>query len=598
MKKLFIKNRLKIDESGLQDFIFLFGIFVFFTILIIGLFPGGDSGLVLNRDFFIYTIMTIPVIAAIYFIVASFRRSVYNASRYENSSIKYRLALAFVFVAVLPSLIIILASNNFINKAFANIYTDKTNRALEESIILAEEDVNEFMDRFQYDVYSVRNSLDQNLMYLGRGDTAESLKKKFDLKDISIITSGFKRTGKNIVLEMPVPEKDEIVREIMNFLTSLEMRLGIRIDRINISGRDILAGTIIQGDRIIILYREVPSNIISRREFFVSSLADYKKYESIKSFFRSNVGIFMLVLSIFIVLVSIFISVVLSNNITRPVMELVEAVKQLAFGNFSIRLNRKSNDELGILFKAFNQMLLELDNNRKVMFQKQKLEAWREMATKLVHEIKNPLTPIRLSAERMRRRYIERHKDIENIILSGSETIIEEVDAMMVMLKEFTNFARLPEMKQEKTDINRLIENCVNFFSGHENIKFHFKLDDAIPPVYIDKILFRQVITNLVQNAIRAVGVGGNITAVTEPVVLSGVKNLRIHIIDDGKGIGDDEINKIFEPGYSGDGSGTGLGLSIVEMIVFEHSGKITCKSETGKGADFFIDIPLVTGER
>ncbi|MFC1668876.1 histidine kinase dimerization/phospho-acceptor domain-containing protein, partial [Spirochaetota bacterium] len=113
-------------------------------------------------------------------------------------------------------------------------------------------------------------------------------------------------------------------------------------------------------------------------------------------------------------------------------------------------------------------MIIELDNNRKVMYQKQKLEAWREMAKRLVHEIKNPLTPIRLSADRIRRRYSEKHPDLEKIILSGTETIIEEVEVLKNILDEFTKFARLPEMKPEMMDVNGILENCINFLSGHE----------------------------------------------------------------------------------------------------------------------------------
>ena len=205
-----------------------------------------------------------------------------------------------------------------------------------------------------------------------------------------------------------------------------------------------------------------------------------------------------------VILVSVLVSLYLSKNITRPVIELSEATKEFADGNFDISLYRDSEDELGVLFKSFNRMVYELNRNRKIVYQKQRLEAWREMARQVVHEIKNPLTPIQLSAERIRKRYIENHPDIKNIILSGTETIVEEVGVLKNILSEFTEFARLPEMKPVKTDINALIENCVNFFSGHENITFHAEIDKRIPEIYIDKMMMKQTLNNLITERHRS----------------------------------------------------------------------------------------------
>ncbi len=191
----------------------------------------------------------------------------------------------------------------------------------------------------------------------------------------------------------------------------------------------------------------------------------------------------------------------------------------------------------------------------------------------------------------MRKRYAEKHEDIERIITVGTETIIEEVNVLMTILSEFTKFARLPEMRPGETDLNKLIENCINLFKGHENIKFELSLDRDIPLIYIDKILFNQVITNLIQNAVDAVNETGKITAKTE--LING-NTVRISIIDNGTGIKEEYINRIFEPGRSYKPSGTGLGLSIVEMIVLEHSGKVYCNSEYGKGTEFVVEIPVV----
>ena len=258
-----------------------------------------------------------------------------------------------------------------------------------------------------------------------------------------------------------------------------------------------------------------------------------------------------------------------------------------------ISLNHESEDELGVLYKSFNHMIEDLDRNRKIMYQKQRLEAWKEMARKVVHEIKNPLTPIRLSAERMRKRTVEKSPELNQVILSGTETIIEEVDSLMKLLSEFTNFARLPEMKPVKENLRSIIESSAGLFIGHENVTFNVDIPGNIPLVFIDKSLIRRALGNLIQNAIEAVRDNGMIDIKAEYINNVTADIVRITVSDNGPGVKEEDLERVFEPGFSRKPSGSGLGLAIVEKIVLEHQGRIFCKSEPGKGSDFIIEIPV-----
>ena len=223
----------------------------------------------------------------------------------------------------------------------------------------------------------------------------------------------------------------------------------------------------------------------------------------------------------------------------------------------------------------------------------QKLQAWKDIARKLVHEIKNPLTPIRLSAERIYRRYTEGHQDLDTIIRQGTTTIVEEVNVLMRLLSEFSRFARLPEIQPEYQSLNTIVENCVDFFKGHEKIRFIIELDQSMPDMYVDRGLIRQSLTNLLQNAIDASNDEGDIEVRTLYVDDHQNKLAKIIIRDHGIGIKEDDLEIVFEPTFSTKEHGTGLGLTIVEKIIIEHGGRIYCNCEYGNGSEFTIELPV-----
>ncbi|MCP4134654.1 MAG: HAMP domain-containing protein [bacterium] len=595
-KKLFQKRKKLISEEGYQDALFLVGIFVFSAVLIIGLFPSTGTEIVIGKDFFVYAIMAVPVIAALYFIIITFRQNIYTGSSQFDNSIRKKMALAFVFVAILPTLLIVLASNNFIYRTFSKLIPSKTSKALQEAISMS----NEVAYGVEYDISreikSLKFQFDREILSPVLKKDRDNIREMYRLKGYSLIIY---RVQKDRLPDTRLKILDLFDRdsnEFEMFYGSVGLTKRYRVDRINLKGRDIVAGCLQQNEFLIVLYQYMSGLSKRRVDLFNSSLEDYEKFEYSKTYFISEVGVFLLVLSIGVILISVLISLYLSKNITKPVLELANAAGNIASGNLSIDLKRESEDELGFLFSSFNQMVRELESNRKLMYQKQRLEAWREMARRLVHEIKNPLTPIRLSAERMRQRFMENNPYIEKIILYGTETIIEEVDVLMDILSEFTVFARLPEMKPEKTDINPLLENCAYFLVGRENIRFDVEKDERIPPVYLDKILMRQALVNLIQNAIDAIDASGHdgvISIASELIDDEEQLFYRIRISDNGIGISEEDLNNIFEPGFSKKKSGTGLGLAIVEKIILEHRGVIHCQSEKGSGTEFIIGLPI-----
>jgi nitrogen fixation/metabolism regulation signal transduction histidine kinase len=387
--------------------------------------------------------------------------------------------------------------------------------------------------------------------------------------------------------------EDLQLNNIKKFLDNISIDSGYSIHNISVNEDSILLGKLYNNSNLIVIYMKIPQKIYNRIAIYKNSLSKYNREDFLKPYFQMGIGIVLLTIGILVIIVAISLGFFLSRNITRPVLELVDAAGSVASGNFNIHLERDSSDELTLLFNSFNQMVNQLNESKKMTFQTQKLEAWREVAKKLLHEIKNPLTPIKLSAERIRKKFSEGNDDIENVIMTGTETIIEEVSVLTMMLGEFSKFARLPEIKRDMQRLNPIIENCINSFAGHEKITFEHKLDNSIPDLFIDRILMRQAFTNIIQNAVDAVGGAGHITIKAELIIEDNKKKARISIKDNGIGIKEEYLGRVFDPTFTTKESGSGIGLAIVNKIILEHNGKIICNSEYRKGTEFIIDLPV-----
>jgi two-component system, NtrC family, nitrogen regulation sensor histidine kinase NtrY len=586
-------------KSRFQDIIFISGILAFSAALVLGLFPDAKVEESAEREYFINLIMIIPILGAIYFLIISVYRKFYSKSSDFSSSIIFKMMLAFTSVAILPSVAIIIISNHIINITISNLITDETIYSLKESINLSKDYIYNFNENINGELNSVDNSIKKGIINLntdsGRKLIAENCKYK------GLMCSIYKVNEKsdafnNIQIIIDGTKNKKYTAGITKFFQYIDLDLLAKVSNISIGNESILLGQLYSNGFIVIIIKEIPDIVYNRITLYKDALKKYENHEFLKPYFQTGVGLVLLFIVILVVLISISVSFFLSRGITRPVLELAEAAGHVASGDFQISLRRDAPDELALLYRSFNKMVQQLDESKKVIYHAQRLEAWMEVARRLVHEIKNPLTPIRLSAERIQNRNREGHPDINNIIITGTETIIEEVKVLTRILDEFSGFARLPEMRGEYLEINPIIKNSVNFFMGHEGISFHLSLDNSIPKLFIDKILFRQALTNILQNSIDELGSNGNITVISE---YADKKHgtVRLSIKDDGPGIDEENLDKIFDPTFSTKDTGTGLGLAIVEKIILEHNARIFFYSKKGEGAEFVIEFPVLEEE-
>jgi two-component system nitrogen regulation sensor histidine kinase NtrY len=221
----------------------------------------------------------------------------------------------------------------------------------------------------------------------------------------------------------------------------------------------------------------------------------------------------------------------------------------------------------------------------------QRMEAWREVARRIAHEIKNPLTPIQLSAERLRKRYAKMLEGDGGILDKCTTTIIQQVDELKNLVNEFSQFARLPSAQLASNDLNEIVSEALFLFKeGHNGIQFQFR-GDVIPPLELDRELIKRVLINLLDNAVAAVNGGGEIKLSTGYDRARSVVTLEV--ADNGCGLAPEIRSRIFEPYFSTKENGTGLGLTIVSQIVEDHHGYVRALSNDPRGTRISIELPV-----
>ena len=238
----------------------------------------------------------------------------------------------------------------------------------------------------------------------------------------------------------------------------------------------------------------------------------------------------------------------------------------------------------------FMGTVLVLDDLTQVM-KAQRMAAWREVARRIAHEIKNPLTPIQLSAQRLRKRYLSRFSDDERVFDECTEMIIKSVDELKTLVNEFSNFARMPTIQPEPNDINVLIRETLTLYQeAHRGVSFGFTPDERLPQLKIDRDQIKRVIINLLENAVAAMEEQGvvHIRSSYDPEL----KMASFTIADNGPGITPEDKPRLFEPYFSTKKTGTGLGLAIVSSIVSDHNGFVRVKDNQPHGACFVVELP------
>ncbi|NJK89290.1 MAG: HAMP domain-containing protein [Myxococcales bacterium] len=290
-------------------------------------------------------------------------------------------------------------------------------------------------------------------------------------------------------------------------------------------------------------------------------------------------------------LVALALGILLARGVTRRISALASGTERVARGELEFELPARGSDEIAELTHRFNRMLLELRDAQRRIIDLEKISGWQDFARRLAHEIKNPLTPIRLAVQELRRRAPRSEPSFERLVTEVSEVVEDETGRLARLVNEFSQFARLPDVDRRPEELNEFLRDFMKAYNGFDE-RVSLLLPSTSVRADIDRDQMRQVMHNLVMNGLQS----SSEREVSMTIELGCTRRFAmISVSDDGPGIDEAEISKIFEPYYTTKPTGTGLGLAIVKKIVLQHEGQVSVAQHEPHGACFTVRLPLST---
>jgi nitrogen fixation/metabolism regulation signal transduction histidine kinase len=290
------------------------------------------------------------------------------------------------------------------------------------------------------------------------------------------------------------------------------------------------------------------------------------------------------------ILLGIALSWWATARITRPVQRLAESAARVATGDWGATVESSATGEIGQLARAFNRMTHELVAQRERLVQAERVAAWRELARRLAHELKNPLFPLQITVENMQRARERYPEQFDEVFREGAATLLAELSKLKQIIGRFSDFAKMPAPEMQPVSLNELVTESLKLFEpqlAQARVQANAALDPRLRPVQADPDQMTRVLRNLILNAIDAMPEGGTLTVRTSALE-SGV---HLEVSDTGQGLTPEECSRLFTPYYTTKTHGTGLGLAIVQSVVSDHHGRISVESAPGKGTTFRIEL-------
>jgi len=292
------------------------------------------------------------------------------------------------------------------------------------------------------------------------------------------------------------------------------------------------------------------------------------------------------------IFVAVIASLWFAARVTRPVVSLAEAARRVAAGDLAAKVEVDSHDELGELASSFNRMTADLAQQQDRAVQAERVAAWRELARRLAHELKNPLFPLQVTVENLVRAKQKGPEIFEEVFDEGTSTLLAEINNLKTIIGRFSEFSRMPQPQRRPTQVNDVVHSVLRVFQAQFQAKnpvaVQTDLAAALPEILADPDLLHRALSNLVLNAIDAMPRGGELTIRTRTIDHS----VEISVSDTGSGLTPEECARLFTPYYTTKQHGTGLGLAIVQSVVSDHGGKISVESAKEKGTTFRVELP------
>jgi signal transduction histidine kinase len=365
--------------------------------------------------------------------------------------------------------------------------------------------------------------------------------------------------------------------DLRNLATSMKLSVA-RKQLEDAKGNIVLQNVTVGGKPYKVIYHPLESNRLYCLMRPMDEITDAKQQVTLLIFGIAAIAILLLTL----------ISHLIAKNLATPIKELVQFTRQVAGGNLDGQFPVKTNDEIGDLTLAFNQMTRDLHNSRRELIHAERLATAGKMAASFAHEIRNPLSSIKMLTQ-----ILMRKRDIPEARREKSlRSILEEIERIDVIVKGFMDFARPTTLDRTLQPLNPVLQEVLELMEAnlnHHRIALIRKLDPELPPLSFDRDKLKQVFMNIVLNAMEAMPEGG----ILEVLTTRDLERVRIDIVDTGAGIPEDVQERLFEPFFTTKPQGTGLGLANAKRILEQHGGDIQLGSRVGEGTTVSLWLPM-----
>lgn len=481
--------------------------------------------------------------------------------------LRWRIIIALIALTLGTTLALSLLAQHFLESGLQlqdNI-SASTSRALNDAVKLAKDhyesrkaslsDIGKHLYRSRLPAESVRT---------GDLQPIRDLLHRYDLEDSQL---RFAQAAEIASLNLQWPVSGAVVRKAGERDASLEMF--VPVDQEGQSG-----------SALVITSPMVELNNVEQ------AVQAHQYLRMIGSDLRGEFFFYFLVATIGLLLLACLMGVRIGFGVTHPLDDLVKGTRELAQDNLDYRIPAGRDDEIGLLINSFNRMAEDLTQNRQQRLEAEKIAAWREIARRLAHEIKNPLTPIQLTVQQIRDKYPGEDPAYRKLVQDCTEIVTEEVESLRKLVQEFADFARMPSLSLGRHSLNDVITDIVRLYP---EAGIALELTPEAPDLDLDSEQMRRVLINLIENGLEAAGQQGGIVIQTE----NNPNWVKLLVVDTGPGVPEGDRERIFQPHVTSKQSGMGMGLAEVRSIIESHGGQIVAVNAPGGGAQFEITLPI-----
>ena len=567
----------------------------FASIITFLVFSNSIPGILVTPTIVILT-LTIDILLLLFLCFKVIRRIIKTwvdrKKGYVGSKISSKFILTFALLVLIPTITLATFSSLFFNIGMKSWFNERILNISEQSNVIAEAYLKEHRESLRNDILSISKELDEKFdmifldlnklnSFINSQITERELTEAFVFKRGGLVLAkgGFTISSTpDVITEYELLEADNLK---VIFTSKRKDRVRALIKLKNIQNTYLSIG------------RFIDPQIISQIENVKKQSVIYKKLFEQRKKLENNFYMVFILISLLILLISILIGLLFADTLIKPIKNLIKTSNKIKSGDLTAKVPQiSSGDEMSLLIKTFNEMTQKLKTQRTELQKRERNAAWSDIAQRIAHEIKNPLTPIQLSAEYLKTK-IKNQDD-----KTYANTIIKKVNVIENMVNEFSQFARLPKPKLRKTNINNLCSELI-LFHEKSNYKINFIFKNYKNNIFIklDDLQISMAISNLIQNSIESINELKRkkklIGEIKLNLYMKG-NNVFIKIIDNGIGLPTNfSKNKILEPYITTKRKGTGLGLPIVLKIIQEHNGNLYINSNK-KITSALIELPKV----